>query len=100
MMKKLLLSSTFVLLLLSQAQAQTAPPPAPPAAPESAAAPTGGCEGADKAQVRSCYQQRAKDARRALDQKIADVCKKQGARGPSLWGCRADMLMKAADAIN
>jgi hypothetical protein len=91
-MKKLLVAGVFGLLMASQAQAQA---PAPSTPPEPAA-----CEGGDKAQMRSCYQQRLKEARKAFEQKIADSCKKQGVKGADMVACRVDMLAKATNAIN
>jgi hypothetical protein len=93
-MKKLLALGVFGLLMVSQAQAQTSAPPTEPMA-----APTS-CEGGDKAQVRSCNKQKLKDARKALERKIADTCKKQGVKGPDMAACHVDMLAKAANAIN
>ena len=104
-MKKLLVVGVSGLLMLSQAQAQTPAPSDTAAAPSntsasaSAAAPAA-CEGADKAQLRKCNQEKLKAARKALNRKIAEACKKQGVKGSSLLTCRADMMAKAADAIN
>jgi hypothetical protein len=97
-MRKLLALSLFGLLAASQAHAQ-AQPPAPAQAQASAPA-AAGCQGTDKMAMRGCNQQKLKDARKALNQKIADACKKQGVKGPDLMSCRLEMLGKAASAIN
>ena len=99
-MKKLLVLGVFGLLMVSQAQAQTPAPSATPAPGATSTAAPAGCEGGDKAQMRKCNQQKLRDAQKMLNQKIADACKKHGAKGADMVNCRVDMLAKAANAIN
>ena len=81
-MKPLLALSLLGFLVSSQAQAQM---------PR--------CEGTDRAQLRSCYQQNLKEARKMLDRAITDSCRKQGVKGPDLLACRTEMMSKTAASI-
>jgi hypothetical protein len=66
------------------------------------------CDNGSPAQIRACLMQNIKTAQKAVEKKIADICKKQvsaGADGGSakandILACRADRMAKIVEGIN